>query len=262
MSLLNSFGDSLMDKKLMDYNYLQSTERSTIQTTIEELPIWHSKSVEIIDMLFSINYYTGKEDNAETPEGTFHYVACSNYLRLPYTLSNIIDLIKKGAYLESTILIRHLYEILVQLRYFNVFKEKVHDYSIDKLRIQFKTMFDEICPELYTDVYKFFSNYSHGGLWANKFRVNNISKDEGFIYYGSDYIEKFALYVTAHQLFLSYGFMNYVPIFFKKYNELIPKDIESKRTILLNWLLESFETSYKEEYKNNGFYKNVVKLIK
>lgn len=251
-----------MERKLMDFDYLIVTENSTIYKTIKEFPIWNSKSEQIINILFAMCYSMGKEENVESPEGAFHYIASSHYHRLPYTMSTIFDLIKRGAYLESTILIRHLYEILVQLRYFNNHKDTVHDYSINKLRIQFKTMFDEICPELYTDIYKQFSNYSHGGVWANKFRVNYISKDEGFIYYGSEFIEKFALYVTAHQLFLSYGFMNYVPTFFRKFSDLVPIDIEGRRNDLLKWLLESFESSYNEEFGNKEFYQNIIKLIK
>ncbi len=55
-----------------------------------------------------------------------YYMAFSHnqILKLPYMIRATSILLERGFYLESALLIRHILEVFVQLKFFNKYKER------------------------------------------------------------------------------------------------------------------------------------------
>jgi hypothetical protein len=107
----------------------------------------------IIDTMLNFPYYWGELPAPETEEGLFSLFASSHFLQIPYTAWSLFDIWRRGYYLESSILLRSLLEILIQLRYFqcrpSVLEAHLHP---EKGNVQFKTMFETIAPGYYKKI--------------------------------------------------------------------------------------------------------------
>jgi len=109
---------------LMNFEYLLQTESETIKISHDKHPGWFNYYNNLIDCLFHTVYYIGEEKEVESDEGYYMAFAHNQLLKLPYTVRAVTILTERGFYLESAQLVRHLLEVLVQLRYFNKHKEK------------------------------------------------------------------------------------------------------------------------------------------
>src|SRR5262245_35531254 len=61
-------------------------------------------------------YHTGKLEPVSTPPGDVQAYCRGRYDQIPHTLLNAHDLWRRGQYLESNLLVRHLLEVFVQMR--------------------------------------------------------------------------------------------------------------------------------------------------
>jgi hypothetical protein len=251
----------MYNKKLMDYEFLLMTEKETINKTEEIYRILSQKIVESINVFFAIPYFVGNAIGSDTFDQTYHSIAQHNYIRLPYTFKTIYSLIQTGYYLESSILIRSLYEILVQLRYFQNHREKYTDYLTNKVRVSFKEMFEEISKGLYDEIYRLFSNFSHGGIGTINFRAKYEKKDKGSLIYGCEYDETRVLFVIGHQLKLAYGFLNYAPKFFPEFYKNVHQNIEENRKGIITWIDEMNKKNMEIDPKYKKLSDLVGKLI-
>ncbi|MBI4811016.1 MAG: hypothetical protein HY800_06175, partial [Ignavibacteriales bacterium] len=112
-----------MARNLMSFKYLLVSEKATLKQSSHHVGGWISTYPTFIDCLFETSYFTGISDAPDTPNGSFHAFAHHDYLRIPYTIRAISLLIESGYYLEATVLLRNLYEVFVQLRYFHAHKK-------------------------------------------------------------------------------------------------------------------------------------------
>ena len=217
----------------MNYKYLLQTENDTTKTTHKKHFGWFNFSNECIDWLFQVAYYVGEEKDVESNEGNFLTFAHSHLLKIPYTTKAISILVEKGYYLESAVLIRNFLEIIVQLRFFQRNKEKLNDYILKKIKITLKTMFDEFNTNLYTKMYYALCEAAHGGFGSSIYRTTYKSPKDGITIMGSKYNEMFANYILNQLIPLCYGCVNFIPMFFKHYKDLVPNNIESNRESVL-----------------------------
>jgi hypothetical protein len=166
-------------------------------------------------------------------------------------------LTERGFYLESALLVRHILEVFVQLRFFNKYKEKLNEYVLKKRRITFKTMFDEFNPELYSKMYFALSEAAHGNFGSAVYRTTYKSATEGTIIMGSIYNEMFSNYILNQLIPLIYGTLNFIPVFFHQYRDLVPNDIESNREASILELKKMMDSPPKSE----EFLKDIKPLI-
>lgn len=246
----------------MNYKYLIETEDSTRAETKKNRNYWFDKTPQIIDSLFESNYFTGWETNWND-ENNFIVFANATYQSIPYMFRSLELLYSHGYYLESSIIIRTLYEMFVKVRYFNKYKEKCLLYSQKTIKIQYKKMFDEFSPGLYDMLYKkLLSEFSHGGFGVNIFRNKLIPPDISEPIMGNYYNNLFSDFNINFSSQLFYGYLNYIPMFFKKYEQLATVEIKEKRKKNIKWLEERFFDQMHNNPKVEEFYKLLFPLIK
>ena len=102
----------------MSYAYQLQSETETIQEFVKNHPSIETNMPLYLDTLFLISYYA-KQKEAIDPNDAFPYFVFERYIRLPYTLRSIWVLARMGFYAEAAVLVRHLLEAFVQIRYFS-----------------------------------------------------------------------------------------------------------------------------------------------
>ena len=173
--------------------------------------------------------------------------AHNQLLKLPYTIRAGSILIERGFYLESAVIVRNILEVFVQLRYFNKYRGKLNEYVLKKKKIPLKTMFDEFNTELYSKMYFLLCEAAHGNFGSSIFRTNYKSANEGTTIMGSIYNEVFSNYILNQLIPLTYGILNFIPVFFKQYKGLVPSNIESNRELCTSKLKKLMNSDPKSE---------------
>ncbi len=187
----------------------------------------------------------GEEKDIESDDGYYMAFSHSQLLKLPYTIRASSILMERGFYLESALLVRNILEVFVQLRFFNNHREKLNDYVLKKKRIPLKIMFDEFSTKLYSKVYFVLSEAAHGNFGSAVFRTNYKPTNLGTIIMGSIYNEIFSNFLLNQLIPLIYGILNFIPVFFNQYNDLVPSIIDSNRESLITKLKSMMESDPK-----------------
>ena len=242
---------------LMNFEYLLQTESETIKISHDKHPGWFNYYNKLINCLFHIVYFVGEEKEVESDDGYYMTFAHNQLLKLPYTVRAVTVLTERGFYLESALLVRHILEVFVQLRFFNKYKEKLNEYVLKKRRITIKTMFKEFNPELYSKMYFALSEAAHGNFGSAVYRTTYKSATEGTTIIGSIYNEMFSNYILNQLIPLIYGTLNFIPVFFRHYKDLVPPKIELNRESVLNELKEMMNSQPKFE----KILKDIIPLI-
>jgi len=225
------------DKKL-NLQYQQRTEVEVHRDTRQHDAKGLVSLTNLVNIFFRLSYYGKEPGVTNSADHPFLYVAFFVYYRLPYTLRCIQELWMQGHYLEATVLLRHLLEGLVALRYFHSRREKVethYDFASKKGKIQWKQMFDECAPGLY-EYYGRISNMAHGGIRANFFRTYEASQTRPDILMGNKFIRDLANYVYVHAGIVSYGYLNYASTFFPSLDSRIDATTLQRKTEMLRYL--------------------------
>ncbi len=119
-----------------------------------------------VDEVLRLVHFEGQVEPVSSHAGAFQYRAQIWYAQAPYTVLSVWRLWRTGYYLEAVTLLRHLYEVLVQLRYFHVHADRLEPHLDAKPRdpahVSFRKMFEETCPGVYDVLYRFLSNSAHG----------------------------------------------------------------------------------------------------
>jgi len=246
----------------MNYIYLKETEIKTKQKLVIDRRYWFDKMPDLVDSLYESNYFIKWNENFDD-EQNFIIFANTTYQNIPYTFRVLEIILKNGYYLESSILIRTLYEMFVKVRYFYQHKEKCLLYSQKAIKIQYKNMFDEFSLGLYEVLYKqLLSEFAHGGYGVSIFRSKNIAPNTLEPIMGNFYSEKFTSYIINFCTQLFYGFLNYIPIFFEEYEKSAPPEVKVKRETNIKWLEDRINDQIKDHPKVGEFYKLLFPLIK
>ena len=242
---------------LMNFEYLLHTESETIKESQYKHRAWFNHYNELINCLFQVAYFVGEEKDVESDDGYYMAFAHSQLLKIPYTLRAETILLERGFYLESAQLVRHILEVFVQLRFFNKYKERLNKYVLKKEKITLKTMFNEFNSKLYTTMYYALSEAAHGNFGSTVYRTIYKSATEGATIMGSNYNAMFSNYILNQLIPLTYGILNFIPIFFRYYKDIVPLNIESNRETALNELKKMMNLSPKSE----EFLKDIKPLI-
>ena len=247
--------------ELMNFKYLIQTEDLTRTETTSQLREWFLKYPEFIYVLFEATYFTGDVESPESLEGSFHGFAHHLLLRYPYTVRAAINLLESGYYYEAISLVRNMYEVLIQLRYFSNHKDKLNQHVLGR-RIKFRVMFDEIAPEFYEMIYGMqLSEFAHGGFSSLIFRANYSSPTKGIITMGCKYDATFFSY-SFNQIFSAVsGIISFLPEFFPKFLSFAPSEVLHKRMQALKWLSAAREAHMKVNPKSKEYYKIILPLI-
>ncbi len=207
-------GKVFLMNNFMNYEYLVETESSCLELTREKHPTWFKIYPLVINSFYEVSYFAGKEDDIESIEGAFLTFTHNHLLKVPYTIRAVSILGETGYYLESTLLVRNLLEILVQLRYFQKNKDKLNDHVLKVKKVRLRTMFDEFNPNLYKTVYFVLSEVAHGGFGASVFMTKYSSPQEGKVIMDCDYNEMFFNFILNQMIPIVFGMLNFVPLFF------------------------------------------------
>jgi hypothetical protein len=220
---------------------------------------WYPGSV---DALLKMNYYRGKLSLPTTDRGRFEFFASTHYEQIPYTLWTVYDLTARGFYLEASILVRSLLEILIQLRYFDAcpaaLPSDISGIKSGSKRVQFKTMFDFFAPGFYKQYYgNIYSGIAHGKGWQMLFRFR-LTDNQFSVVYGNSYDEEKATFVVNSVLPLILGF-------FVAFHQCFPSNILSTNAELEEevGLISNFIKTHMEEHKKAkpDFYSQLVPVV-
>ena len=116
----------------------------------------------LLSTLFRLTYFV----ESPAPQDRVHFFVFERSVRIPYTLRSIWILTVAGYYAEAAILLRHLLETFVQMRYFTKHPSKLigHLTGKKKDRVAFSTMFGEFSPEYYDRHYRVLCGVAHAGV--------------------------------------------------------------------------------------------------
>ncbi len=250
-----------MTQKFMDFQYLIHTESEIHQATDRELHGWLTKYPEIIDVLFHAAYFTGKVDDTQSADGTFHAFAHHHLLRFPYTVRAAAILLESGYYLETVSLLRNMYEVLVQMHYFHRHKDQVMAHALRQKRVRFRTMFDEIAPCFYDLMYGLLSEYAHGGIGSMIFRTSYSAADKGTTIMGCQFDADLCTFSLNQIAVVLCGWLTHIPSFFPAFSMSAPKDLLDRRQSALDWLREGMGQHMKMKPVTKEFYALVEPII-
>lgn len=252
-------------ENLFGIEHLIQTENETAVKTQIRLA-GNSDNLPIaIDTLFKILYFSGETEDVETPRGGFQSFCHTHYAQTGYTFWTIYNLYERGYYLEGIVLYRHLLEAFVQMRYFDIYPEKLERHvcaAKSSDRVTFKTMFDEFSEGLYHRYYaRQLSEAAHGMVYKH---IHRFRKEEPAKYttvMGCQYNEVHATYLGNNMAILMFGYLNLFEKFFPN-NTLISDEIVYKDYIHSKaWLERCMEGHRKINQDSEGFYAHINEFI-
>ncbi|MBI2888983.1 MAG: hypothetical protein HYY10_03625 [Candidatus Liptonbacteria bacterium] len=208
-----------------------------------------------IDVLIKLYYRLPKIKDVETLED--RYLSDLGYwlYMSTFTFRSCFLLIENGYYLEANIICRSLIEIYVKMRYFENRKDQLetfeqpHINSKKRPTVNFKTMFDEVLPGYYDEVYRFMlSHMAHGGVGARLFKVRfrsptNMEADQGVVFneeWGSMVINNLSSYI--------FGYIRF-------YKHIYPDTIKGLEPDVIKELLsveKTLETNFNQHIQLKG----------
>lgn len=149
-----------------DIQFVIQTEEEAVRVTDENLGQLAVAVTRSINMLLRLQYCHGSLEQVSTDQGSFQVYCVGQYAQAIYTLLTAVRLWRQANYLESWILIRHLFEVFVQMRYFERHPESLVAHRASSQtgrgRVQFRVMFEEFSPDAY-QIYQFpLSTFAHG----------------------------------------------------------------------------------------------------
>lgn len=248
-----------MEEKLnyINFDYLVETEHNVLKETLRDRHYWLDKFPNLLNSLFECSYFTRSRPD---DYGIFANALYDNSI---YSFQAIEILTIRGYYLESSTLIRTLFEVFAKLRYFKKYPDLCLDYSTKKVKIQFKTMFEEFSPGLYDILYKqLLSEFAHGGFGANIFHSKLIKPNFQQPILGCYYSEQFSNLTINTMTQLFYCFLNIIPYIFDEYREKVKEDVERRRIENINWLEDRFNDQMVNHPKVKEFYELLFPLIR
>ena len=248
------------DDKSMSLEVLLQTEK---QTTSNTLNVRGEDSVEInnlINIFFRLSYHFWENVQSDPNEHYLISVTNLTYTRLPYSLRAIYNLWLKGHYLEAIVVIRHILEGLVALRYFHKYPDKSKKHftaTRSKERVSFFDMFKEFSPDFYKRWYgDLFSQLAHGSIITMMFREKYSSTGQREVLMGCEFNSEKSDFVTVATILISFGYLNYTSIFFPSITSKIGPTMKNR----IQDVSEHIENKYLKK-SDNDFLKVILPLI-
>lgn len=210
------------------------TEKDTLcytKTISHDIPL-------LVDLLFKISYFIEKIDTSKVTVKSY----CNDfYVLAPYTFKCLYDNFTKGYYSESLILIRHLLENFVCMRYFYKHGDMLEEYLKNgkyinedkkKVNLTYSIMFKEFDSLIYENDYRHLSKSTHGKSAHSIFRT--ASPEHTRFLLGNQLNKDYIHYVLFNIILLVYGYLNYFEVFF-------PKNDLSNNQQIYSWYTQTLE---------------------
>lgn len=157
--------------RLFSFDYLHESEVKAIEHTRNELHGLFEQYPKIINLFCRLPYFKGKLDDVSTPFGNFQNFCYLHFVQAPYTFWAIYGLFEKAFYLESIVILRHIIEAHIQMKYFYKYPDKFLPHVKNEKRIHFHDMFDEFSKGYYKYYYGMqYSEAAHGFFLKHVFR--------------------------------------------------------------------------------------------
>jgi len=170
-------------------------------------------------------------------------------LQSPYTLMTAYDLWQRAYYLEAGILLRHLFEVFVQLPYFQNHPELCMKHATAlraKDRVRFDAMFNEIAPGSYDVAYRNLSTIAHGNvnfLFRGNLSAATQNGTQHVVppFVGAQFQLVLARLVHSFYVSIALGFFNYFGSFFPKNTIATDSALAEDVADTQKWLKDVFE---------------------
>ena len=241
---------------MYDIESLKASELETELHTSLRLNGYYDLIPKVIDLLFTLQYMEGQLDDINTFYGGFQSRADVDFSQLPYTYNSVFLLINKGYYLEATILVRNLFETLVQLRYFYKNPElmKLH---IEGKYISFKDMMSNITRKDIYKRYRTLCSYSHGFVMKDLQRTFRENKENPTRMLGNFYYERNCSIVLNFIFDLLIGFLEAYKCVFPNNTIGSNEEVSEKYYEVLEWCIGGRE-SHKNMFPDSIEFHNIM----
>ena len=168
----------------------------------------------------------------------------SGTVQAPYSMRSILLLWERGHYVQALVLVRHLQESFVQVRYFQGHPAQLKSHWTARKRgerVSFFRMYEDASPGYYARQYgPLLSGVSHAGLAISVFSewVQSAPGAPATMLprLGCSYSERQAAAVMNLTLALLWGFLAWIPECFAEYRGAVDSTLESARVSLLEAL--------------------------
>ena len=244
-----------MNPPLMGTDHLLSSEVKTASATSDVYSGTMESLPGFLDPLFQMPYFVDHPD-PETLEGGFHSWCFGRYVQAPYTVRTIWILWERAHYAEAAVIVRHLLETFVQMRYFLDHKDELQPHltaTSQSKRVAFKVMFEELAPGYYVKYYgRLLSSIAHSGIAATIFDV--VSQEESGAAkleprLGCEFSERSANYIINQTLVLILGYLTYFPKCFPSYENRADDGVEAVRRNAIA-ILDAWNQGHAAQYGN------------
>lgn len=232
-----------MTTNYMNFAYLMHSERETTSEFKAHNPTVEALMPEFLNTLFRLSYFARQQES--TTEDGFQFFVFERYVQLPYTVRSIWLLARLGYYVEGAVVVRHLLETFVQLRYFARHRDLLVGHAnspaTKKGRVHFKTMFEELAPGYYARHYSLLANLSHAGMAMSALIGMDAAVDEHgrqLTPIGCKFSANGSSFVMNQLLMILSGYVRQVPNWFSAYAGLVDSETEEQRKLNLAALHE------------------------
>jgi hypothetical protein len=238
-----------MQKRYLDMRMVKLTEQAAQCATRTKFGETDFRLGFALDTWLKVQHFVGEREPINTDAGAFQSYAYFQYLQSPYTLMSAYDLWQRAYYLEAAILLRHLFEVFVQLRYFQKHPELCMNHvtaTQAKARVRFDTMFNEIAPGSYEVAYRNLSTIAHGNMnfgFRGDLSASTVSGTEHIVppFVGAQFEANRAMLIHAFYVSIALGFFNYFGSFFPKNTIATDAALAEDAADTQKWLEAVFE---------------------
>lgn len=190
----------------------------------------------LIDTFLKLPYFV-EAKAANTDVEAVQFFARTHYMQAPYTFWTLYSMWRQGHYLESTILLRYLLEVVVQLRYFQRYPDQLIVHMTPKRGVRFRTMFEEFAPGFYEYYYgNLLSTFAHGKTGPLYFRIDRSQPGEDRVRMGCEYDEEAASMVMNQTLALLFSFLNLFAVYFPDNSLAQDAEVQAEVVDAIGWL--------------------------
>lgn len=238
-----------MKQRYIDTRFVKLTEEEALCATRSAFGETDFRLNFVLDTWLKMQHFPGNLEPATTDDGCFQSYAYFQCQQTPFTLLSAYDLWRRASYLEASVLLRHLLEVFVQLRYFQNHPDLCMNHVTEqpKGRVRFVTMFDELAPGSYDLAYRKLSVIAHGnmnlGFRGDLSAATTATGAEHIVpvFVGAQFERDRAILVHAFYIIVMIGFINYYQRFFPKNTIAGDAELVADLAEAQKWLESVFE---------------------
>ena len=246
---------------LFSFDYLHTSEINAKKKTRDELYGLFEQYPKIIDLFCRLPYFKGELHEVNTPLGGVQNFCYMHFVQAPYTFWAIYSLFEKAYYLEAIVILRHLIEAHIQMKYFVKYPDKHLPHFKNEKRISFKKMFDEFSKGYYKDYYgKQYSEAAHGFFLKHVLRFFPSGTRTATPRIGCTYDPGYATYVINTVLPIILAYLNDYERVFPENTITSDKSIIKKLDETRDWINRQIE-GHKEVNPNSVEYYEIINGI-